>query len=97
MTPEMAQRTSSNAELYRVIARTLNVSPTILSDDSSPQTVPNWDSLRSIMLVTALEETYRLSFTLAEIMAVKNVTDIKTTLNAHGISFTNDDTAAAQD
>ena len=92
-----ASSQTSVAQLYGVIAQVLGVSPALINDQSSPNTIPTWDSLRSIMLVTALEDTYRLSFTLAEIMAVKNVTDIKTTLNAHGISFTHDDTAAAQD
>ena len=92
-----ASSQTSVAQLYGVIARVLGVAPSIINGQSSPNTIPAWDSLRSIMLVTALEETYHLSFTLAEIMAVKNVTDIKATLNAHGISFAHDDAAAAQD
>ncbi len=75
--------------LYQVIAEVLKVKPSAVTDQASPQTIAGWDSLRSIILVTALEERYHVTFTLAEIMGIKTVGDIRMLLERHGAFLNN--------
>ena len=52
-----------DAKLRQVVAKVLDVDPASLRDDSSPDTIDGWDSLKSIDLVLALEEAYGVRFT----------------------------------
>lgn len=47
--------------LKQVIATMLAVEASTISEDSSMDNVPNWDSLRHMNLVLALEEEFRVS------------------------------------
>lgn len=73
-------------KLYELIAKTLDVDVSKISDQSSPETLENWDSFNGLVLVDALEKVYDLSFTMDEILDVKNVADIKRHLINHGMN-----------
>ncbi len=75
-------------ELYQLIAGVLKVKPTEITEMSSPETIPGWDSLRTILLVSVLEERYQVTLTLAELMTIKTIGDLQASLEHHGISFT---------
>lgn len=85
MTP--LQRRAQAEGFYQVAARALNVSAAGLTDASSPETVSGWDSLRSILLVTAVEERYRTKLTLAEIMSIRTLGDLRAALKSHGVDI----------
>lgn len=46
--------------LKQVMATMLNVDASTINDDSSMDNVPNWDSLRHMNLVLALEEEFKV-------------------------------------
>jgi acyl carrier protein len=56
----------------------------MLTDDSSPKTLNKWDSLRAVMLLTALEKAYKLRFTNSEFDEMHTVGNIKQVLRRHG-------------
>jgi acyl carrier protein len=70
--------------LHDVIARALNVPVASIADDSSPQTLRRWDSLRHLDLMTAVEDAYDVRFSTAEIMRAKSVGDIRSLLRDKG-------------
>ena len=74
------------SKLYTILGRILKEDPTIFTDDSSPQTVGNWDSFNGLLLASELEKEFAIQFTMAEILDVKNVRDIKKHLKNHGIN-----------
>ncbi len=79
---------SDNYEKLRhLLAKTLGVSPESISDESSPDTIASWDSFNGLMLVTELEKQFNVKFTMEEVMAVRNVRDIKESLNRHGVDI----------
>jgi acyl carrier protein len=47
-----------------------------LTRDSNAETVPDWDSLAHINLVTAIERKYGVKFALGELQELKNVGDL---------------------
>ena len=72
-------------KLYGIIARVMDVSITEINDNSSPETIPSWDSFNSYILLDELETEFKTEFTIDEVTETKNVSDIKVHLKNHGI------------
>ena len=72
-------------KLYGIIARVMDVSITEINDNSSPETIPSWDSFNSYILLDELETEFKTEFTIDEATETKNVSDIKIHLKNHGI------------
>ena len=71
--------------LYSIIARVMDVPITEINDNSSPETIPSWDSFNSYILLDELETEFKTEFTIDEVTETKNVSDIKVHLKNHGI------------
>jgi acyl carrier protein len=72
-------------KLYGIIAKVMDISIDEITDNSSPETIPSWDSFNSYILLDELESEFKTEFTLDEITETKNVSDIKKNLKIHGI------------
>ena len=72
-------------KLYSIIARVMDVPITEINDNSSPETIPSWDSFNSYILLDELETEFKTEFTIDEVTETKNVSDIKVHLKNHGI------------
>ena len=48
-----------------------------INDQTSPDTIENWDSINHMKLITALEEEFDVEFTDEEILEMQNVKLIK--------------------
>jgi acyl carrier protein len=66
-----------NDELTLLIAQLFKVSPSEITDESSPKIIPQWDSLMTMKLFVEIEETFNATFTTEEMMNVKCVGDIR--------------------
>ena len=73
-------------KLYEIIARVMEIPVSQINDESSPETIDNWDSFNGLVLVDELEEAYNIKFELAEIVGTNSVKDIKKHLLKHGVS-----------
>ena len=74
-------------KLNEVIAGVFNVNVTTISDDTSVDTVEDWDSLNHLKLILALEQEFDISFTEEETVELLNYPLIKMTLSEHGVQF----------
>ena len=74
-------------KLKGVLARTFNVKEDSITDDSSPDTIKNWDSLRHMNLVLALEEEFGVELTDDQLVEILSYTLIKIVLKEHGVEF----------
>ena len=74
-------------KLYGIIAKVMDISIDEINDNSSPETIPSWDSFNSYILLDELESEFKTEFTIDEVTETKNVSDIKKHLNAHGINL----------
>ena len=72
-------------KLYGIIAKVMDISINEINDNSSPETIPSWDSFNSYILLDELETEIKTEFTIDEITETKNVSDIKKNLKIHGI------------
>jgi len=74
-------------KLYGIIAKVMDITIDEITDNSSPETIPSWDSFNSYILLDELESEFKTEFTIDEVTETKNVSDIKKHLNAHGINL----------
>ena len=72
-------------KLYTLIGRIMDVPVTELNDNSSPETIPSWDSFNSYLLLDELESEFQTEFSIDEVVETKNISDIKKHLKNHGI------------
>ena len=72
-------------KLYGIIAKIMDISIDKINNNSSPETIPSWDSFNSYILLDELESEFKTEFTIDEITETKNVSDIKKNLKIHGI------------
>lgn len=71
--------------LYNLIARVMDIPISEINDNSSPETIPSWDSFNSYVLLDELESEFQTEFSIDEVVETKNVADIKKHLKNHGI------------
>lgn len=73
--------------LNQLLSSVFNISEDSINDQTSPENVETWDSFNALMLVTELEENFKVKFTMEEISSVKNVGDIKKVLAKYHVKI----------
>lgn len=64
------------AVIKRVMADVLDLNVNAISDDTSVENSPKWDSANHIQLVLALEEEFSISFDVSELESMISYFDI---------------------
>jgi len=73
--------------LLQTVAEVFGVQPATLNDNSSPESVPKWDSLGMVNLVAELETVFDVRFDIMEIAVFHNIGIIRSVLAEKGIHF----------
>jgi len=71
--------------LNDVVARILRVPAASISDETSPETLPRWDSLKHLDLMTGIEDAYGIRFSTADIMRAISVGEVRRLLREKGL------------
>jgi acyl carrier protein len=79
--------TMSSNRLYQTIAGVLDVTPDSLTEESSPATIPDWDSLNHLNLVMALESEFSVSLSVDDTLEMADVAAIRGILNKYGVEL----------
>ncbi|HOK41287.1 MAG TPA: acyl carrier protein [bacterium] len=59
-------------EIKEVMADIFGIEKNLIEEFSSPETIPNWDSLRHMNLILSLEKKFNIQFTPDEMMELLN-------------------------
>lgn len=70
-----------------ILAKVLGIDIEKINDQTGPDNATEWDSFNGLILITELEKNFNVTFVLNEVVAVKNVADIKTALKKHGVEI----------
>ena len=70
--------------ILKIVNQVMDVPLEQLSEESSPDTVKNWDSLKHMNLILALEEEFEVTFSDEEIVDLLSVEIIVETLKEKG-------------
>ena len=73
-------------KVFAVAASIFDVPVDEIQGSSGPQEIGAWDSLGQILLVTELEEVFRIRFSTSEIFEIMTSGDIVRILEKRGIS-----------
>ena len=71
-------------QVNRIFASILRLPPDSVTDATSPENTPPWDSLQSINLVLALEEEFGVVLGTRDIAEMRNVGGVKSILRRKG-------------
>ncbi len=63
-------------KVFEIVARIMGVPVDAVNLESSPETLENWDSLRHMKLILAIEESLGVQFSDEDIVSIKNVQDL---------------------
>ena len=72
-------------QLETLLTAVLDVEPGTVTSESAAGELTAWDSLAHLSVVAALEETYGLSFSMAEMGELRSVPAIRSFLGARSI------------
>ena len=72
-------------KLIELFADILEIEAGSLNDESSPDTVEQWDSLAAMHLVAAIEETFSVQLSTKEIMKMSNIGLARAALKDKGV------------
>ena len=70
-----------------ILSKVLDIEENTITDSTSPETVDSWDSFNALMMVSELENNFKVKFTMDEVINIKCVKDIINTLNKYGINL----------
>jgi acyl carrier protein len=70
----------------KVFSEVLSIPIEKISDDTSPENTPQWDSLQAMNLVIALEAAFDVRFSTREIVSMRTVGLVRKVLRNKGIS-----------
>jgi acyl carrier protein len=87
MSRDVGSAAGNRAEdrLCRTISAVLGVPADSLSDDASPDTVAEWDSMGHLNLVMALESEFGVSLSAEDALGMRNVAAIRRLLRGRGV------------
>lgn len=73
-------------QLTKIISKVLGITESSITDTTSPDNTPTWDSFNSLMLVSELENEFKVKFTMQEVSLIRSVKDIKALLQKYHVS-----------
>lgn len=74
-------------KLKQIMANIFEVGEDEITDDSSIDNIENWDSLKHINLIIAIEEQFGISIDEDEMLEMTSFTEIKRILRDNGVGI----------
>lgn len=69
-------------QLKRVILNELELEDWAIDDNATAGSVPGWDSLSHVRVISAVESEYKIRFSTIEIVRLKNVGELQALVDA---------------
>lgn len=75
-------------QIFEIIAGVLGIDPETLNDQSNALNTPNWNSLRHIEIMLAVENAFGVRFSMPEMVSMQNIGDMRSLLIEKGVDLT---------
>ena len=69
-----------NDKLQEIFREVMREADLIINDEMSEKDVASWNSLNNVLLINQIEESFSIKFDLSEILKIKNIGDIKSSI-----------------
>lgn len=73
--------------LFETVASVLNIDAHTLTNESNGRNTENWDSLRHIELILAVETAFGVTFSMSEMVSMQDLGDMRALLVEKGITL----------
>ena len=73
--------------LFETVASVLKIDVKDLNNESNGRNTENWDSLRHIELMMAVETAFGVTFSMSEMMSMQNLGDMRALLIGKGVDL----------
>ena len=70
-----------------LIAKVFGLDPAEVNDESSPDTIEDWDSLGHLGLLTEITEVYHLELSTDDALEIVDVASLKAILSSRGANW----------
>jgi acyl carrier protein len=74
------------ARISKVFSEVLGVTADKITDETSPDNTPQWDSMAAMTLVVAIEDEFDVRLSTAEIVSMRNVAIVRKVLETKGVA-----------
>ncbi|MBU2951992.1 acyl carrier protein [Tamlana agarivorans] len=78
---------SNHKKLENAFVSILEIDATSINDDLKYQSIPEWDSINHMFLITELENVFDIEIDSEDIIEIKSFADAKTILTKYGVAF----------
>lgn len=69
------------SQVKDIIARVLNVDPSVITDDLSSGDIPEWDSVGNLAIISTIEQEMAIEFPLEDLFDLTSVQSIINKVN----------------
>ncbi|MGB5214067.1 MAG: acyl carrier protein [Anderseniella sp.] len=73
--------------LFETVASVLNIDAGSLTNESNGRNTENWDSLRHIELILAVETAFGVTFSMSEMVSMQDLGDMRELLVEKGVTL----------
>jgi acyl carrier protein len=78
---------NNTGKLYDAFAEALNVNLDTVKDDLTYQSIPQWDSISHMVLISTIEEKFDISLATDDVIDMNSVGKAKEILKKYNIGF----------
>jgi acyl carrier protein len=78
---------NESEKLYAAFAEALNINISAVTDDLKYQSIPQWDSISHMVLISNIEEKFNISVSTDDVIDMSSVGKAKEILRKYGIGF----------
>jgi acyl carrier protein len=78
---------TNSEKLYSAFSEALNISLDKVSDDLKYQSIPQWDSISHMVLISTIEEAFGISLSTDDVIDMSTVGKAKEIIAKYNISF----------
>jgi acyl carrier protein len=75
----------SQQNLQEVIARAFGIAPNDVIDELEYQSIPEWDSVSHLVLVTELEAAYAITIDMVDVLTMGSVAKVRELLKKYNV------------
>lgn len=76
--------------LKGILSKILEIDERNISDDTSVDNTATWDSFNALLMISEIENCFKVKFTMEEVMVVRCVREIKNVLKKYRIELYED-------
>jgi len=78
---------NNTEKLYHTFSEALNIDTSTITNDLKYQSIPQWDSISHMVLISTLEETFNVSISTDDVIDMNSVGKAKEILKKYNIVF----------